>query len=160
MAPLFVAGKCRLRGAGYTGYMKKLIPLLVLVLLLGACGDDGGSDTPEAAAAKFLEALQDGDQQDIYDSVVRGEAETFQKVDERLDYNRWDDSDIEDFKVGEASLKGNRMTVMVTVTREVNGKDQQSQEEVVCVQDKHNKKWKVMMSSSSPSFIPKAKSNR
>jgi len=136
--------------------MKKLIPILLLCCLaLGACGDDGGSDSPEDAAAKFLDALQDGDQEDIYNSVVRGEAESFQKVDERLDYNRWNYSDIEDFKVGEVTLDGNRAKVKVTITREVDDKDQQFEEEVVCVME--HKKWKVLMSSSSPSFVPKGK---
>lgn len=136
--------------------MKKLTPLAVLIcLLLSCCGSDGGSESPAEAATAFLEAIQDGDQEDIYNAVVRGEAEGFQRVDERLDYNRWEDSDIEEFKVGEVTLDGNRAKVSVTITREVEGKEQKSDELVVCVEEK--KKWRVLMSASSPSFIPKAK---
>ena len=136
--------------------MKKLTPLAVLIcLLLSCCGGDGGSESPAEAATAFLEAIQDGDQEDIYNSVVRGEAESFQRIDERLDYNRWEDSDIEEFKIGEVTLDGNRAKVSVTITREVEGKDQKTEELVVCVEEK--KKWRVLMSASSPSFIPKAK---
>ena len=55
--------------------MKKTLPLLLLCLLLAACGGDEGADTPEEAVTRFIEALQSGDQEDIYNSVVRGEAD-------------------------------------------------------------------------------------
>lgn len=132
-----------------------LLPVILCCLLLYGCGGDGGSDTPEQAAGKFIEALQDGDQEDIYAAVVRGEAESFQRVDERLDYNRWEDYDIEDFKINNVILDGNRAKVSVDLTREIDGKEETSEQLVVCVEE--HKKWKVLMSASSPVFIPKAK---
>jgi hypothetical protein len=135
--------------------MKKLGPVLVLLLLLAACGGDEGSETPEQAATKFLEALQSGDQDDIYESVVRAEAESFQVVDQRLDFNRWDDSNIEEFAIQGVVFDGNRARVTVLVTREIDDKEVAGEEMVVCMQEQ--KTWKVTMSASSKTFLPSGK---
>jgi hypothetical protein len=135
--------------------MKKLGPVLVLLLLLAACGGDEGSETPEQAATKFLEALQSGDQDDIYESVVRAEAESFQVVDQRLDFNRWDDNNIEEFAIQGVVFDGNRARVTVLVTREIDDKEVAGEEMVVCMQEQ--KTWKVTMSASSKTFLPSGK---
>ena len=133
--------------------MKKTA-LILLVLLLTACGSEG-AETPELATSKFIEALQSGDPDDVYDSVVRAEAENFRKVDERASSNRWDNSDIQDFEIKGKELDGNRYKVTVLLTREIDDKDVQSEELVVCVEE--HKRWKVSMSSSSTVFIPTSK---
>jgi hypothetical protein len=135
--------------------MMRLGPALVLLLLLAACGGDEGSETPEQAATKFLEALQSGDQDDIYGSVVRAEAESFQVVDQRLDFNRWDDSNIEEFAIKGVVFDGNRARVTVMVTREIEDKEVAAEEMVVCMQEQ--KTWKVTMSASSKTFLPSGK---
>jgi hypothetical protein len=138
--------------------MKKLGPMLVVLLLLAACGGDKGSETPEQAATKFLEALQSGDREDIYASVVRAEAESFQVVDERLDFNRWDDSNIEEFAIQGVVFDGNRARVTALVTREIDDKEVAGEEMIVCAQDpKDPKVWKVTMSASSKAFLPSGK---
>ncbi|MCB9895109.1 MAG: DUF4878 domain-containing protein [Planctomycetes bacterium] len=135
--------------------MKKLAPLLLLFLLIAACGGDEGSDTPEEAVTRFIEALQSGDPEDIYAAVHRREGESFQKSDERMDWNRWDYCNIEEFSIGEAVLDGNRAKVTIHTKREVGEEIQEQDELVVCIQE--NKKWKVTMSGSSPLFLPPSK---
>jgi hypothetical protein len=134
--------------------MKRLAPVLLL-LLLSACGGPEGGETPEEAAEQFIRALQSGSQSRIYKSIVRSEAESFQKTDDRLDYNRWDDCNIEEFKIVGKELDGNRYRVTVLVTREIDDKDVEGEELVVCVEEQ--KRWKVSMSSSSKAFIPGSK---
>src|SRR5690606_39790220 len=48
----------------YTWAMKNTCALLLICLLLAACGGDEGADSPEQAATNFLEALQAGDRED------------------------------------------------------------------------------------------------
>ncbi|MCB9933349.1 MAG: DUF4878 domain-containing protein [Planctomycetes bacterium] len=135
--------------------MKKTCALLMLILLLAACGGEKGADTPEQAATNFLEALQSGDREDIYAAITRTEGESFQKIDERLDYNRWDDSNISEFKIMGTELDGNRAKVTVLVTREIAEKLVQAEELVVCVQEQ--RRWKVTFSASSKTFMPSGK---
>lgn len=133
--------------------MNKILPIL-LILFVTACGSEG-ADTPEQAAARFIEALQSGSADRVYDAVVRSEVENFRKVDERLDYNRWDDCPIEDFEIKGVVLDGNRARVTVRITREVNGVEEHSEELVVCVREQQ--RWKVTMSASSKVFLPSGK---
>lgn len=154
MAPLSFGVVCAGSCATYTWRMRKTCILLML-LLLAACGGDEGAESPEEAAAKFLEALQSGDRDDIYASVLRREAEGFEKIDERMDWNRWDYSDIEEFKIGEVVYDGNRARVKVMITREIDDKEVESEETVVCIEERS--KWKVTFSSSSKSFMPLTK---
>lgn len=132
--------------------MKKTLPILLILLLLAACGGSEGADSPELATATFIEALQSGDPEDVYEAVVRSEAENFRKMDERLKFNRWDYSDIDEFEVKGSELDGNRARVTVLLTREIDDQKVQSEELVVCIQEK--KLWKVSMSASSKVFIP------
>jgi hypothetical protein len=135
--------------------MMRRITATLLLCLLAACGGDEGSETPELAATRFLEALQSGDQDDIYVSVVRAEAESFQVVDERLDFNRWDDCNIEEFAIQDVVFDGNRARVTVLVTREIKDEEVAGEEIVVCMQEQ--KTWKVTMSASSKAFLPSGK---
>ena len=135
--------------------MKKTLPLLLLCLLLAACGGDEGADTPEEAVTRFIEALQSGDQEDIYAAVHRREGESFQKSDERMDWNRWDYCNIDEFTIVESVLDGNRAKVTIHTKREVDEQIVEQDELVVCIQE--NKKWKVTMSGSAPLFMPPSK---
>lgn len=132
----------------------KRCAVLLLLLLLAACGSEG-ADTPELAVTRFIEALQSGDPEDLYESVVRSEAQNFKKMDERLSFNRWDNSDIEEFEIKGKELDGNRYKVTVLLTREIDDKEVQTEETVVCVEE--HQRWKVSMSSSSKVFIPTGK---
>ncbi|MBZ0137103.1 MAG: DUF4878 domain-containing protein [Planctomycetes bacterium] len=134
--------------------MKRTFLILLIGLLVASCGSEG-AETPELAATRFLEALQSGDADDVYAAVVRTEADSFRKTDERLNFNRWDDSNIEDFEIKGKELDGNRYRVTVLVTREIDGKEQAGEEIVVCVEE--HKRWKVSISSSSKSFVPSGK---
>ena len=127
----------------------------LLLCLLAACGGDEGAATPELATTKFIEALRSGDHEDIYESVVRAEAESFQKIDERLDFNRWDYCNIEEFVIQGVTFDGNRARVTVMVTREIDDKEVAAEEVVVCIQEQ--KTWKVTMSNSSKAFLPLSK---
>ncbi len=135
--------------------MKNTCALLLICLLLAACGGDEGAESPEQAATMFLEALQSGDREDIYKAITRAEGESFQKIDDRLDYNRWDDSNIEEFKIVGTELDGNRAKVAVLITREIDDKPVQAEELVVCVQERN--RWKVTFSASSKTFMPSGK---
>lgn len=139
----------------YTWAMKHTCALLLICLLLAACGGDEGADSPEQAATNFLEALQSGDREDIYAAVTRAEGESFQKIDDRLDYNRWDGCNIEEFKIVGTELDGNRAKVTVLITREINDQPVQGEEMVVCVQERN--RWRVTMSASSKLFVPSGK---
>ena len=134
--------------------MKTILPIL-LILLLAACGGSEGAETPELAVERFIEALQSGDPDDIYDSLLRSEGEIFKKTDDRRSENRWEDCDIEDFEIKGKELDGNRYKVTVLITREVNDAEVQSEESVICIEE--HKRWKVSMSSSSTVFIPSGK---
>jgi len=127
----------------------------LLFCLLAACGGSEPAETPEAAATRFIEALQSGDTEDIYASIVSGEVSSFEKADAKLDFNRWDDCNIEEFKIGSVEFAGNRAKVTVSVTREIGDEEVTADEYVTCLQEKGQ--WKVTMSDSSRSFMPSGK---
>lgn len=118
---------------------------VLLFLPLVACAGEPDLDTPEGAAAAWLEAHEDEDEAALLKCIVDTERRAIQKGHERAEEAGRKQpefkSNVTDYVVHDATISGNRAVVNITVTRRFGSGEKQLKEKVVCLKEK--KQWKV-----------------